>query len=61
MRELRELYAENVAGRRVLAGFLGVACVMGCVYFWAHCHRMAENLSSPSIMILGRTQVRMPL
>jgi len=34
---------------------------MGLFYFWAHSHRMAENLSSPSIMILGRTQKGDPI
>ena len=38
-----------------------MSCVAGVFYFWIHSQHMAENLSSPSIMILGRTQKGEPI
>jgi len=61
VRECREMYADNVGIRRILGGLLLLSSAMGMLYFWSHSHRMAENLSSPSIMILGRTQKGDPI
>ena len=55
----RVLTFQNVC--QAIAGILTMSCVAGVFYFWIHSHMMAENLSSPSIMILGRTQKGEPI
>ena len=61
VRECREMYEQNVPLRKTSAAALSIACVIWMVNFWSHCDAMADNLSSPSIMILGRSQKGEPI
>ncbi|EKX36499.1 hypothetical protein GUITHDRAFT_78856 [Guillardia theta CCMP2712] len=59
--ELNEIYSENLMLRKVLAGVWLFMTLSGLLYYWVHCHRMAENLSSPSIMLMARSKTGEPV
>jgi len=61
VRDLTDFYAENIALRQAFGILMMVLLCTSTFYYWGHCQHMAENLSNPSIMLVGRSRDGKPV
>jgi len=55
VKDLRKMYGENLLMRKGASLVILLFLLVNTFNFWGHCWAMADNLSNPSIMVLGRS------